>query len=587
MGKCHRCNHKHKHQKRKHQKRKCRKSECANRIPCKWGDQDWKQFGKTLGVSRNANCETEINRHNAELLEVKWTSQPVKQVFGPDDINIFVPGISVEGHYGYGNNLNVAGFVGDDPFGVVFKIDLRDGSVVWLSSRYQGAGNPLDLSSPISWGGRFQPAIGKDALYFNRSGSADNDISPHPPVSPAIIALDKNTGDVIYVSETNTPIGNDPAPTIPNNTSPIVLIEEDDVIIIATSGLNVATDYGAIRGFRASTGDLLWAFQTTLGEDVGVNTGGTGCSIFGNTAVDTARKLVFAGTGQNNAPPASDLQDSIFALNYLTGEFQWKRRFTVDDIGTWPLNCQGCDSEPCEDCTDCECECEQCFYSGGDVKNWDISGGPHLDTLCIDGKYRDVVVAGSKEGKLYILDRESDTQEGILYNEYVLNSPAPTGSSNQGINYSGCTDGKYYYFLLMYTTDGLPIGLGSPNVATSLFKIDPKDGKILFRKEFPNGHAASPTFANGVVYFNTIVPGTFYAVDACTGETLKTLETNVNAACTTVSEGSVYISDVDKIYALDLSGSGYHSCKSAKSKSAKSKDVLSQEQIEKLMSQLV
>ena len=572
MGKCHRCNQDHEH-KHKHQKRKCRKSECANRIPCKSGDQNWLQFGKTLGVSRNANCEKEINRHNAGLLKEKWTipnaGQPVKQVFGEDDITIFTAGISVEGHYGYGINIGNAGSNDiTDHFGVAFKIDLRDGSVVWLSTRYQGAGNPLDLSNPFNWGGRYQPAIGENVVYFNNSGSGDRIKPPDTPVPPAIIALDKNTGVVIYVTETNTPIGVGPVPVLPNNTSPIILIEEDDMIIIATAGLNVDTDYGAIRGFRASTGDLIWSFQTTLGNDVGVNTGGTGCSIFGEPAVDTERKLVFAGTGQNNTLPVSDLQDSIFALNYLTGEFQWKRRFTVDDVTSVPP-----------------------------IKNWDLSGGPHLDTLYIDGKCRDVVVAGSKSGKLYILDRESNTQEGILYNEYVLNSSAPAGSSNQGIQYSGCTDGKYYYFLLMYSTDGLPTDFFAPNVATSLFKINPTDGNILFRKEFPNGHAAPPTFSNGVVYFSTLNTGNFYAVDACTGETIKSLKTNNNATCTTVSEGTVYIADFDKIYALNLSGSGNHSCKSvksksaksksAKSKSAKSKDVLSQEQIEKLMSQLV
>jgi len=312
-----------------------------------------------------------------------------------------------------------------------------------------------------------------------------------------------------------------------------------------------------------------------------VNEGGSGCSIFGNGAVDTKRKIVYYGTGQNNEGPVSDLQDSIFALNYLTGEFLWKKLFVIDDIGEWPAG--------------------DCFYSGGSVKNWDTTAA-QLDTLCIDGKKKDVVIVPTKEGKLYILDRESETQEGVVYHEHVIVSPAPTGSSNQGINYPGCTDGKYYYFLAFYSTNGQPIGITNAfnpapfiNINTALLKVEPKTGAIVWRTEFVGSVVSPPTYANGVVYFTTLIgPKTsdlddfgnpigysLYAVDACTGEANRLrfrgnlLEGDVvtGGSIVTIKDGSIYFGDSRGIYSYSLSGKG-NSCHVESSvKSVSTKDV--------------
>ena len=590
MGKCHEC----RESRKCHNKRKCHKNcraGCKNRIPCRPGDENWLQFGKTLANTRNANCEKKINRHNVTQLVQKWYFSPDASFPGLKQPGRYeFTGISVEGNCGYGAALNDFG-VGNQALAV--KLNLTDGSAIWGV----GTGLPVNPVPEFDSGIRFPPAIGKDLVYFGLRGVFDE--NPFVLISPCkIVALRKNDGSLAWQAS----LHDNPLVTngISQPTSPIIYVEEDNIVIQATVALEGNT-FGSVQAFDATTGAQLWAFKTTEGSMPGINEGGPGCSIFGPGAVDTKRKLVYYGTGQNNnidfpnpdpVPyPVSDLQDSILALNYLTGEFVWKKQFTTDDIGLWPVG--------------------DCFYSTtlrpdgsidfpGYVKNWDMAGGPHLDTICIDGKKRDVVVAGSKSGRLYILDRESPTQEGVLYEDYLIIPPAPTGSSNQGFNYCGCTDGKYWYFLAMYSNNGRPAGLGNGfappqfiSTDTALLKINPKNGEILWRTEFSGTHVAPPAFANGVVYFNllqgaklglplefeTPVGTSLIAVDACTGEPqlinfagdLLMGDVQTSGSPVSIKDGVVYSGRgfADRgVYAYALSGEGYPCSSKSASKSA-------------------
>ena len=111
--------------------------------------------------------------------------------------------------------------------------------------------------------------------------------------------------------------------------------------------------------------------------------GSSGCGIFGTPAIDTNSGLLFIGTGQSYEGPASALSDSLLALNYRTtnpqGELVWFHQFTSDDVGT--------------------------------TKDWDADCGPFLVTI----KDRKAVIVGTKEGKLYALDRALGTLIGRAY----------------------------------------------------------------------------------------------------------------------------------------------------------------------------
>ena len=654
--KCHRSHERHdKHDKCHDKCHKDKDKDCRNRIPCKHGDENWLQFGKTLSNTRNANCEKEINRRNATQLVEKWaflTDVEFPNLL-PDRYEF--TGFSVEGNYGYAAALTDFG----GGFGLAVKLDLTDGSPVWEAGTGLGLANPVP---EFDGGIRFQPAIGKDLVYYPLRGF-DFDVGGQPKM----VALHKDTGLLAW--ETHFNPGPDPVKcynykfqtgfTVPldgffqlNNvdlslvtkmrinctdqdigdicpfvdtvvpggivsiskgvdavsyditggvqvgqfyeldltyrdgddslvlqqgddlvvcfapefvgnqpTSPVIYVEEDNIVI---QGLvAIGSTSGSVQAFDGTTGAKLWEFKTTEPPE------GTGVSIFGPGAVDTARNLVFYGTGQNFTGPASALQDSVFALNYLTGDFVWKRQFNTTDITSVPP-----------------------------IKNWDASGGPHLHTLCVNGKKRDVVLGGTKEGKFYVLDRIS----GDLINNYTITPPAPAGTENQGFNYSGCTDGKYYYFSIMYSTNGTPVGLGTPfnpatrfDINTAVLKINPENGQVLWRKEYVGSSIAPPAFANGVIYFNLLQgakfpdpetpvnpSGTsFYAIDACTGETLKRVfrgslfegDFVASASTVTISNGVVYHTTTDGIYALELSGQGYSCSKSKSAPKSVSKSV--------------
>lgn len=428
---------------------------CEKVEPC--GDSDWTQYGKELSLNRRG-CESKIGPHNVDQLTEKWSFLPGDRYpgFSPFEYT----GISVEGNYGYFANLTPYG--GGDA--VATKVDVRDGSIVWSQGTF------LDAGSNFDGGIRFQPAIGKDYVYYGLRGF---------DVDPKVIALKKCDGSFVWEASLQL----NPAVTtgFSQPTSPIIYVEEDNIVIQACVAIEGNT-FGSVQAFDATTGQQLWGFKTTEGTMTGINEGGPGVSIFGPGAVDTKRKLVYYGTGQNFDGPASDLQDSLIALNYLTGEFVWSRQFTVDDIETVPP-----------------------------LKNWDVSGGPHLDRLYIDGHWRDVVIVGSKEGKLYVLDRDSDTTEGVLYREHVIHPPAPAGSDNQGFNYAGCTDGHYWYFTIMYSTDGQSVGAGNGfaapediNINTAVVKIDPVDGSMLWHTPFIGPSLGGLAYANGVLYFNIL-----------------------------------------------------------------------------------
>ena len=668
MGKCH--DHRRSH--KCHNKRKCHKScrdDCKNRIHCRHGDENWLQFGKTLGNTRNANCEKKINRHNVSQLVQKWAFLPFEE-YGFTTFDYL--GLSIEGKYGYGGSLN------NNPGGpgLAFKLNLTDGSPVWAVGDARGDDN---VTPEYDDGIRNQPAVGEELVYYALRGRnsgrpkivalhkdtglfawqsfldeipglssapgeffnykfqagvvpppavgylqlnnadltlstqmyincIDQDVVDACPfldtlVPGAIIILYKGDDYVSYFIDNITPAGayyeldltyrsgtppdlalnqdddlkvlmapptNFPLTTIP--TSPIIYVKEDNLLIQALVALG--DNFGTVQAFDATTGAKLWYFKTTKGSMPGINEGGPGVTIFGPGAVDTARKLVFYGTGQNFTTPASDLQDSVIALNYLTGDFVWKHQFNTTDITSIPP-----------------------------IKNWDVSGGPHLDSLCIHGKKRDVVLGGGKQGNFYVIDRES----GDLINNYTIIPPAPSGSSNQGFNYAGCTDGKYWYFCIMYSEDDTPIGPVGPPTKTALVKINPKNGQVVGRTEFDGGLVMAPVFANGVVYFNTLLNigagfpqvldqtgGTFYAVDACTGEVVKEIFTPgyLRAGATVVSNGVVYttltqfIFGIDAsieqgIYAYHLSDGGCSKSKSkSKSKAASKSKAVSLENID-------
>jgi polyvinyl alcohol dehydrogenase (cytochrome) len=306
-------------------------------------------------------------------------------------------------------------YLGQDFEAVAFNA--KTGAQIWRV--------PLVGLVPGSFTGRLRwnPAVGKNVVYFTTPGRANPAIEPS-----SLYAFDRATGATIPGYPVNLYIP--PLTRVQSNSAP-VLIENEDIILIVTAG-PALDSYGTIRAFRASTGQLLWLYQTTLLYNPpnvppqAPNDGGPGVGIFGIPAVDTKSGLMYIGTGQNAGGPPTPLQDSLMCLNYRTGTLVWYHSFNQTDIDITPPNVH--------------------------TRNWDVSGGPHLLSVCHKGCKVRAVIVGSKEGKLYAFRRSNGQQ---LW-EIVVTNPNPAGSAAGGLNYGGSTDGKVLFFQAMYSQDGLP-----------------------------------------------------------------------------------------------------------------------------------
>ncbi|WP_036385818.1 PQQ-binding-like beta-propeller repeat protein [Muricauda sp. MAR_2010_75] len=174
-------------------------------------------------------------------------------------------------------------------------------------------------------------------------------------------------------------------------TSPGVI--HDDVLVMGST-VSESGDAlpGDIRGFNVRTGELLWVFHTvprpgelgydTWPEDAYKKIGGA--NNWAGMALDKKRGMVYMGTGAPSVDfyggereGANLFANCILALEVKTGKLKWHYQVVHHDL--WDL---------------------------------DLASPPNLTTIEHDGKEVDVVVQVTKDGLVYVLDR--DTGESLF-----------------------------------------------------------------------------------------------------------------------------------------------------------------------------
>jgi quinoprotein glucose dehydrogenase len=183
-------------------------------------------------------------------------------------------------------------------------------------------------------------------------------------------------------------------------TSPGIIYKNTLIIGSAVSESGDAAP-GYIRGFDALTGKLIWTFHSipqpgdpgydTWPKDAYKWAGGT--NNWSGLSLDEKRGVVYFGTGS----PSSDFyggdragvnlfSDCIMALDAATGKIKWYYQTIHHDL--WDR---------------------------------DIPCPPNLTTITYNGKPTDVVIQATKDGLLYVLDRDSGTS---LF--HIEERPVPT-----------------------------------------------------------------------------------------------------------------------------------------------------------------
>lgn len=144
---------------------------------------------------------------------------------------------------------------------------------------------------------------------------------------------------------------------------------------------------GYVRGFDIHTGKLLWTFHTIpLPGEEGYDTWPPdaykkvgGANNWSGMVLDEKKGVVFLGTGApspnfygGNREGSNLFSDCILALNAKTGKMKWYFQ-TISH----------------------------------DVFDWDITSPANLATIKKDGKVIDVLIQATKDGLIYVLDRDT------------------------------------------------------------------------------------------------------------------------------------------------------------------------------------
>jgi polyvinyl alcohol dehydrogenase (cytochrome) len=185
---------------------------------------------------------------------------------------------------------------------------------------------------------------------------------------------------------------------------------------------------GSVVALEVSTGTRLWKTYTvaetaraTTRNSVGTQLyGPAGGAIWNTPTIDTRRNVLYVGTGNNFAPPATALSDSLLALDLDTGRIRWSRQITENDI--WNGSCRAPNREAAV-CPD------------KDAPDFDFTGSSLLVEV---GAGRQLIVVGNKSGVIFGFD--PDAAGKIVWERRVAE-----GSSSGGVFWGSATDGANIY----------------------------------------------------------------------------------------------------------------------------------------------
>lgn len=152
-----------------------------------------------------------------------------------------------------------------------------------------------------------------------------------------------------------------------------------DVVVVGSAigdNQRAAAPSGKVRAFDARTGALRWSWEPLL-PDAAVTAGAA--NVWAPMSVDAARQLVFMPTSSPSPdffgglrPGANRNANSVVALHAADGSLAWAFQIVKHDV--W---------------------------------DYDVPAQPTLATLQVDGKPRDVVVQATKQGFVFVLDRDT------------------------------------------------------------------------------------------------------------------------------------------------------------------------------------
>jgi len=378
------------------------------------GIHDWPLYSRDFNNSNFNSAERILNRNNARFLRRSW------ETFN-DDTNVSeLPptGFILESILGLSFPNAVVGVIASpiiqdrtiyyvDALGTVFARDAKSGTVInsrahWTTSLvdpdFNNADTPvlpeLIYTAPIvtdKYVWVLGSAYGQLHL-IERDGGNEVDFDPATPeIDPFRLVPDLPFSSILGEAVI---IRNDGRKLL---IASINVILNDALVQGEEGGLQIAFDVTnplqPTEVWRRSTLEIDPATGIRFGSGVSAGSG---------LAVDFKRKLIFGGTGQNTTEPYTgypdpalapngfiDRSDSLYAIDYTTGEFVWHSQFHDGDVFNLNAPVSTGPNQPLG------------------PRDADVLSPPVLFTVKHYGHKRDLAANGSKGGLFRAVDRDT------------------------------------------------------------------------------------------------------------------------------------------------------------------------------------
>lgn len=348
---------------------------------------DWPVYGGDQAASQYSAL-TQINTDTAGSLQLAWRYASAGGTEIPVASELQVNPLIVDGVL-YGRNPNYN----------VFAVDASTGEELWTyqpRAEYAGTSYMRGLTLWNSASKQAADTSSSRRLFFS--------------TGHWLFALDATNGKPLAgfgnngVVDLRAGLGRDIESVSINAPSPGIVFE--DLLIMGSAVLESrGAAPGWVRAYDVNSGELMWTFHTVpLAGELGADTWPAeylaqagGANAWAGMSVDEERAMVFVPTGS----PTPDFDgskrhgknlfgNSVIALDARTGKRRWHFQTVHHDL--WDR---------------------------------DLSSAPTLATVKADGKERDVVIQASKQGVLYVLDRDTGEPVFPIREEAVAASDIP------------------------------------------------------------------------------------------------------------------------------------------------------------------
>jgi polyvinyl alcohol dehydrogenase (cytochrome) len=267
---------------------------------------------------------------------------------------------------------------------------------------------------------------------------------------------------------------------------------------------------GSLALLDPATGHIIW--QTSTISDAESAAGSSGSPIWSTPTYDRATNTIYATTGNNYSEPTQGTSDAFMAFDAATGAIKWENQRHANDEWTFRYG-----------------------DSSAEHPDFDIGDSPQVYKL----HGETVVSAGQKSGFFHVLDAATGAE---------VNPPiqlAPSGTVGGLFADSAYADGVVY----ANGTDWPGLLSGQPPNRGILSAVAADGSHELWHFDTPfSPNISGVAVANGVVYFQSMLDGRFYALDAATGSPLARVVTGGQSSGPAVSRGQIYLGTGDSAF---------------------------------------